>query len=171
MRAIILCLSVCLSIGALAQSDLPIMYDPGPVHSRPVWPLIKANEWYANKGWLRGSDFIPSTAINQLEMWQAATFDPSTIDRELGFAAKHHILTIFVFFDDCWNATYQAGPQPKPKPGIHNSGWLRDPGKRYFDEPRLVDTLEWYVRNVLYNFKHDNRVLLWDLYNEPGNSG
>lgn len=173
---------------------------------RPVWPAARANDWYATQGWLRGSDFIPSTAINQLEMWQAGTFDSATIDRELGYAesigfncmrvflhhlawqedpdgfkkrmeeyltiaAKHHILTIFVFFDDCWNATYQAGPQPKPKPGIHNSGWLRDPGKRYFDEPRLVDTLEWYVRNVLNNFKHDTRVLLWDLYNEPGNSG
>ncbi len=37
-------------------------------------------------GWLRGSDFIPSTAINQLEMWQAETFDTATINRELGWA-------------------------------------------------------------------------------------
>ncbi|HWB91242.1 MAG TPA: hypothetical protein VG605_05300, partial [Puia sp.] len=172
---------------------------------RPVWSKEKANAWYATKGWLRGCDFIPSTAINQLEMWQAPTFDAPTIDRELGYAqgiglncmrvflhhvawqedpggfkhrmtayldiaAKHHISTIFVFFDDCWNATYHAGTQPKPKPGIHNSGWLRDPGKLYYDEPRLVDTLERYVKDILTTFKHDKRILLWDLYNEPGNS-
>lgn len=172
---------------------------------RPVWTAAKANSWYAGKGWLRGCDFIPSTAVNQLEMWQAATFDPAGIDRELGYAesiglncmrvflhhvawqedaagfkrrvdsylgiaAKHHISTIFVFFDDCWNATYRAGPQPAPKTGIHNSGWLRDPGKLYYDEPGLVDTLQSYVKDILKTFGHDPRILLWDLYNEPGNS-
>ena len=53
---------------------------------RAVWSKEKANAWYANYGWMRGSDFIPSTAINQLEMWQAATFDTATINRELGYA-------------------------------------------------------------------------------------
>jgi hypothetical protein len=53
---------------------------------REVWNAQKANEWYAQQQWLRGSNFIPSTAINQLEMWQEDTFDPETIDRELGFA-------------------------------------------------------------------------------------
>ncbi|HVU98618.1 MAG TPA: cellulase family glycosylhydrolase [Puia sp.] len=172
---------------------------------RAVWSKEKANAWYADKPWLRGCDFIPSTAINQLEMWQSATFDPTTIDKELGYAegiglncmrvflhhaawqqdpngfkqrvaqyldiaGKHGITTLFVFFDDCWNETYHTGTQPKPKTGIHNSGWLRDPGKRYYDEPKLVDTLEAYVKDILTTFKHDNRILLWDLYNEPGNS-
>ena len=31
---------------------------------RAVWSKEKANAWYAKKGWLRGSNFIPSTAIN-----------------------------------------------------------------------------------------------------------
>ncbi|PWT74139.1 MAG: 1,4-beta-xylanase, partial [Bacteroidetes bacterium] len=43
---------------------------------RGVWPRDKAEEWYKQWGWLRGCDFIPSTAINQLEMWQAESFDP-----------------------------------------------------------------------------------------------
>ena len=172
---------------------------------RPVWSKEKANTWYAGKGWLRGCDFIPGTAINQLEMWQAATFDPATIDKELGWAQsiglncmrvflhhaaweadpagfktrvgryldiadKHHISTIFVFFDDCWNESYHVGQQPKPKPGIHNSGWIRDPGKLYYDNPALVVTLEKYVTDILTTFRHDRRILLWDLYNEPGNS-
>ena len=56
------------------------------VSVREVWTKEQANEWYQQWGWLRGCDFIPSTAINQLEMWQADTFDPVTIDREQGWA-------------------------------------------------------------------------------------
>src|SRR5689334_17650309 len=51
------------------------------------WSVAKANEWYAKQGWLRGSNFQPSSAINQLEMFQAASFDTATINRELGWAA------------------------------------------------------------------------------------
>ncbi len=43
------------------------------------WPVEKAVEWYQTQPWLRGCNFIPSTAINQLEMWQAETFDLETI--------------------------------------------------------------------------------------------
>ena len=50
------------------------------------WPAQKANEWYARHGWIRGSNFQPSTAVNQLEMFQAGTFDTATINRELGWA-------------------------------------------------------------------------------------
>ena len=176
----------------------------GPRKARDIWSKEKAQAWYADKGWLRGSNFSPSTAINQLEMWQAATFDPVTIDRELGYAegigfntmrvflhhvawqvdpggfknrmnefltiaARHHIQPMFVFFDDCWNDVYHAGKQPAPKVGVHNSGWLRDPGSLIFTEPKLRDTLERYVKDILGYFKHDKRILLWDLYNEPGN--
>lgn len=172
---------------------------------RPVWTKSAARDWYAGQGWLRGCDFIPSTAINQLEMWQAETFDSATISRELGYAQSiglncmrvflHHlawqedpqgfknrmnqyltianeknIKTIFVFFDDCWNESYHTGTQPQPKPGIHNSGWLRDPGKLFYEDSTLVHVLETYVKDVLETFKSDQRILLWDLYNEPGNS-
>jgi hypothetical protein len=173
---------------------------------RAVWSKEKANEWYANKPWYAGSDFISSTAINQLEMWQAATFDSATIDRELGYAEsigfnimrvylhhvawkedpegfkqrmnnylaiadKHHIGTLFVLFDDCWNETCKPGTQPAPKVGVHNSGWIRDPGKAYYDDPTLVIVLGKYVKDILTTFKNDKRIVLWDLYNEPGNSG
>jgi hypothetical protein len=172
---------------------------------RPVWTKEQANEWYKGWGWLRGSDFIPSTAINQLEMWQEQTFDTTTIDRELGWAEsigmnsmrvylhhlaweldpagfkhrvdqylkiadRHHISTLFVFFDDCWNPTYAGGKQPEPKPGIHNSGWVRDPGDKIFQDSTLLATLEKYVKDILTRFKDDERIVLWDVYNEPGNS-
>ena len=53
-----------------------------------IWSKDKANEWYKQQGWLVGADFLPSTAINQLEMWQGETFDAATIDKELGWAAN-----------------------------------------------------------------------------------
>jgi hypothetical protein len=173
---------------------------------REVWTKEQANEWYKQWGWLRGCNFIPSTAINQLEMWQEETFDPETIDRELGWASGigmncmrvylHHlawevdkdgfknrmgqyldiaskqgISTIFVIFDDCWAPVYQAGKQPDPQPGVHNSGWVRDPGDLIFQDTSLVVVLETYVKDILTTFKADKRIVLWDLYNEPGNSG
>ncbi|CAL1520443.1 cellulase family glycosylhydrolase [Chitinophaga sp. MM2321] len=173
---------------------------------RTVWSKEKAEQWYAGQGWLRGSDFIPSTAVNQLEMWQAATFDTTTINRELGYAASiglnsmrvylhhlawltdpegfkkrvdtylsiangHGISTMFVLFDDCWNKEYHAGTQPAPRTGIHNSGWVQDPGPALQRNITLTDTLERYVKDILTTFGKDSRVVLWDLYNEPGNEG
>ncbi|HEY9047496.1 MAG TPA: glycoside hydrolase family 2 TIM barrel-domain containing protein [Ohtaekwangia sp.] len=173
---------------------------------REVWTKDQANEWYKQWGWLRGSDFIPSTAINQLEMWQAETFDTATINRELGWAEsiglnsmrvylhhlawqvdstgfkdrvnqylgiadKHHISTLFVLFDDCWSPVYQAGKQPEPKTGIHNSGWVRDPGDKLHEDSTLYITLEKYTKDILSHFASDKRIVLWDVYNEPGNSG
>ncbi|MBC7873245.1 MAG: cellulase family glycosylhydrolase, partial [Ferruginibacter sp.] len=63
------------------------------------------------------------------------------------------------------------GMQPAPKAGVHNSGWVRDPGKLLYDDPSIVAMLEKYVKDVLSAFKSDKRIFLWDLYNEPGNSG
>ena len=171
-----------------------------------IWTKEQAQNWQDEHGWLRGSNFNPSTAINQLETWQAESFDPKTIDRELGWAENigmncmrvylhhvaweidkdgfknrmkeyldiaenHGIKTIFVFFDDCWNPTYHAGKQPDPKPGVHNSGWVRDPGDLLYEDSTLIVTLEAYVKDILTTFKDDPRIAIWDLYNEPGNSG
>ncbi len=58
------------------------------VEARDRWTPEQANAWYARKPWLVGCNFNPSSAINQLEMWQADTFDPQTIDRELGWAEE-----------------------------------------------------------------------------------
>ena len=171
-----------------------------------IWTAEHANSWKMENGWLRGCNFNPSTAINQLETWQAETFDPETIERELTWAQEigmncmrvylhhvawevdqegfkkrmnkylsiadnHGIKTIFVFFDDCWNATYEAGKQPDPKTGVHNSGWVQDPGSRLYQDSALIHTLEAYVKDILNTFRDDRRIVMWDLYNEPGNSG
>ncbi|TDG37270.1 1,4-beta-xylanase [Pedobacter changchengzhani] len=201
IKKIIICAFVCfLAIANVSAQD------NNPEILGKVWSIEKANAWYKQHPWMSGADFLPSTAINQLEMWQAATFDAPTIDKELGWAEsigfntmrvylhsiawkedpsgfkkrmdqyltianKHKIKTIFVFFDDCWNKQGFAGKQPEPKVGIHNSGWVQDPGDPDSKNPDKYPALEKYVTDVMTHFKSDDRILLWDLYNEPGNSG
>jgi hypothetical protein len=71
----------------------------------PRWTPERANAWYQKQSWLVGCNFIPSNAINQLEMWQEETFDPKTIDRELGWAADLGLNTMRVFLHDlAWEA-------------------------------------------------------------------
>lgn len=50
------------------------------------WSAEKVNAWYAEQAWPCGFNFLPSTAVNFVEMWDANTFDEATIDRELGWA-------------------------------------------------------------------------------------
>ncbi len=174
--------------------------------SQQRWSIEKANAWYNRQPWLVGCNFIPSTAINQLEMWQQDTFDVETIKRELGWAADlgfntvrvylHDLLwqadagsfvdridhyleiadgngirTLFVLFDDCWNDNPELGKQPAPIPGVHNSGWVRSPGSKLAFDPTSRGRLEAYVTGVVGAFAEDRRVVMWDLYNEPGNNG
>lgn len=71
-----------------------------PAFSQQRWSEAKANAWYAKQPYLVGSNYIPDDAINQLEMWQAATFDPKEIDRELGWAQGLGMNTMRVFLHD-----------------------------------------------------------------------
>ncbi len=61
-------------------------HDKQIIRERKVWTISQAKDWQTRTGWLCGSDFIPSTAVNQLEMWQSETFDTLTINKELGWA-------------------------------------------------------------------------------------
>jgi len=169
------------------------------------WSEKRATAWYKQQPWIVGCNFIPSTAINELEMWQADTYDAPTIDRELGYAqsigfntirvflhdipwqtdssgfisrikslltiaSKHKIKPLFVLFDDCWGPDPQPGKQPDPKPSVHNSGWVQAPGKAIHNDSTKWAPLENYTKGILRTFGKDKRILLWDLYNEPGNS-
>jgi hypothetical protein len=163
----------------------------------------KANAWYAQQPWLVGSNYIPKSAINQLEMWQEATFDPAEIDKELGWAeamgmntirvflhdllwqqdaagfqkridqflaiaARHHIRPMLVLFDSCWDPLPHLGPQHPPIPGVHNSGWVQSPGAAALADPKQYPRLKAYVVGVVGAFARDDRVLAWDVWNEPG---
>ena len=168
------------------------------------WTTDEADAWYDRQSWLVGCNFLPSTAVNQLEMWQEETFDPETIERELGWAAglgfnsvrvflhdllweaepeafaariakfleiatKLGISTTLVLFDDCWHDGAKLGVQPAPIPGRHNSGWLQSPGHSVVADPAARPRLEAYVKGVVGAFGADDRVLMWDLYNEVTN--
>ncbi|RZK62616.1 MAG: 1,4-beta-xylanase, partial [Pedobacter sp.] len=78
-----------LSTFAHAQETTPVV--------GKVWSIEKANAWYKQYKWINGADFLPSTAINQLEMWQADTFDAATIDKELGWAESIGFNTMRVY--------------------------------------------------------------------------
>ena len=64
------------------------------------WTEKAANDWYAKQPWLVGSNYIPANAINELEMWQADSFDPQRIDLELGWAESLGLNTMRVFLHD-----------------------------------------------------------------------
>src|SRR5690348_13020454 len=68
--------------------------------ARERWTTQQARDWYARQPWILGANYIPATAINQLEMWQADTFDPARIDLELGWAEAIGMNTMRVFLHD-----------------------------------------------------------------------
>src|SRR5580698_2906196 len=175
-----------------------------PLAQSQRWSEAKANAWYQAQPWLVGSNFIPANAINELEMWQAASFDPQEVDKELGWAEglgmntmrvflhdllwqqdaagfrkrideflriaeKHKIKPILVLFDSCWDPAPKLGKQHAPTPGVHNSGWVQSPGAAALKDPAQYPRLEAYVKGVVGAFANDQRVLAWDIWNEPDN--
>lgn len=84
-------------------------------------------------------------------------------------AARHDIRPLFVLFDSCWDPHPEAGPQRAPTPGVHNSGWVQSPGAQRLGDRGYLKTLRGYVTGVLTQFRSDDRVLGWDLWNEPDN--
>jgi Cellulase (glycosyl hydrolase family 5) len=170
------------------------------------WTEARANAWYEKQPWLVGANYVPSDAINELEMFQPATFNPELNDRELGLAesagmntirvflqdqlwtsdpdgfikrldtflgiaARHHIRPMLVLFDSCWDPNPRLGPQHPPIPGVHNSGWVQSPGKARLLDRSVEPQLKAYVQGVVRAFGRDERVLAWDVWNEPDNEG
>jgi hypothetical protein len=167
------------------------------------WSEQQARDWYTRQPWLVGSNYNPASAINELEMWQADSFDPKRIDLELGWAeslgmntmrvylhdllwqdpegfkrrldqfltiaAKHKIRPIFVLFDSVWDPDPKLGKQRAPRPGVHNSGWMQSPGRAALQNASEYPRLEAYVKGVVGAFARDQRVLAWDIWNEPDN--
>ncbi|BDD11476.1 hypothetical protein FUAX_39080 (plasmid) [Fulvitalea axinellae] len=203
-------LAICV---ALSFFSFMVSAQNAPDYSVPVpgrWSAEKINRWYKELPWLVGCNYYPATAINQIDMWQASTWDPETIDKELGWAEsigmntlrvflhdvvwaddekglykrmdqfldicqKHGIRPWFVFFDDCHFPNPKLGKQPLPVSGYHNSGWVncpaREVGERYAvgkETRKEAKQLKGYVQKTMSRFAKDKRVLMWELYNEPG---
>ncbi|OHT20628.1 cellulase family glycosylhydrolase [Edaphosphingomonas haloaromaticamans] len=86
-------LAACLLASATALIAMP-------AEARPQWTPAQAKAWYAKQPWLVGANYTPANAINQLEMWQAETWDPKRIDYELGLAEGIGMNTMRVFLHD-----------------------------------------------------------------------
>jgi hypothetical protein len=185
---------------------IPIIFLGISAFAQPArWTEQQAKDWYTKQPWLVGANYVPATAINEMEMWQAATFDPKRIDLELGWAegigmntmrvflhdlpweqdssgfrkridtfleiaSRHHIRPMFVLFDSVWDPNPKLGPQHAPVPGVHNSGWMQSPGRKALEDPAQYPRLETYVKGVIGAFANDDRVLAWDIWNEPDNT-
>ncbi|EID09528.1 hypothetical protein MXEN_20125 [Mycobacterium xenopi RIVM700367] len=87
----------------------------------------------------------------------------------VAIAARHRIKPLFVLFDSCWDPLPKLGRQRAPRPGVHNSGWVQSPGAERLDDRRYIRTLYDYVTGVVSQFRNDDRVLGWDVWNEPDN--
>ena len=175
------------------------------------WSQEKAKKWYEERDWLVGCNYLPSNAINQLEMFQLETFDKEINIRELSWAKDlgfntvrvylHDLLwnqkesftntlnqfldicheleirPMLVLFDDCHRPYPKLGKQPKPVHGVHNSGWKQSPGMalvhEIYEDPTHseIPRLKRYVQEILSEFSDDERILMWDVYNEPGQFG
>lgn len=169
------------------------------------WTTAKAKAWADAHPRPLGANYNNRDAINQLEMWQAETFNPEQIDEELGWAAAigmnsmrvylhnlvweqdssgflerieryldiadgHGISTTFVLYDAVWDPVADLGLQPEPRTRVHNSGWVQSPPAR-----QLMNGEDYYrkgkdyVQGILRHFRNDDRIYMWDLYNEPDN--
>ena len=194
----VVCVVLCLLGSGLALVT--------PTAARERWTEQQAMDWYARQPWILGANYVPATAINQLEMWQADTFDPGRIELELGWAetigmntvrvflhdllwqqdapgfkrriddfleiaTRHHIRTLLVLFDSVWDPNPHLGPQHAPVPGVHNSGWVQSPSAAILADPSQYPRLESYVKAVISAFAGDQRILGWDVWNEPPYSG
>lgn len=202
MRTTLYTIGMCLML--MVTTKLATAQTGADAKPGQVWSKEQANAWYAKQPWLVGSNYITSNAINQLEMWQADTFSPALIDKELGLAqslgmttmrvflhdlayqqdpqgflkrvdtflkigAKHRIKPLLVFFDSCWDPFPKVGKQRAPKPHTHNSGWVQSPGQVALKDATQYPRLERYVKAVVARFAKDQRILGWDVWNEPDN--
>ena len=176
------------------------------------WSIEESQNWYSQNNWIVGCNYLPSNAINQLEMFQEETFDVEINKKELswarqlgfnsvrvylhdllwsdpvGFSERLNILLdicasleikpLLVLFDDCHRPYPKLGIQPKPVAGVHNSGWKQSPGMAIVNgiheeqsNNLEIIRLKKFVTEILNNFKDDQRILMWDIYNEPGQFG
>src|SRR6202171_736515 len=93
-------MKIAKSVFLMAVLSLVTLFTSVVLAQPPHWSEQKANAWYAQQPWLVGSNYVPGSAINQLEMWQEATFNPEEIERELGWAEAMGMNTMRVFLHD-----------------------------------------------------------------------
>ncbi|THF80378.1 glycoside hydrolase 5 family protein [Cohnella fermenti] len=106
------------------------------------------------------------------------------LERVLRMLDSRRMQLMPVFFDDCgrgpaenYDPLPSFGPQPEPQPGHHGGGPAapcpnsRNPHYHYSDDRTNWPDMKRFVQDVAGAHRHDSRVLAWDIWNEPGNSG
>lgn len=91
------------------------------------------------------------------------------IEDYLKISDSYNIKTLLVLLDDVWHPIPKLGKQPEPIPYVHNSGWVQAPGSEILGDSLRHNELKNYIKGVISHFANDNRVIGWDLYNEPDN--
>jgi hypothetical protein len=125
-------------------------------------------------GWAQKAGYNSVRVFLQYLVWKD---DPDglkkRIEEFLSIANKHDISTMLILFGDCSFGGKQPylGDQGDPIPGVHNSRWVPSPGHNRVTDKSVWPDLERYVKDIVGSFSKDKRVLIWDLYNEPGNGG
>ncbi len=95
------------------------------------------------------------------------------LDQFLEICDRHGIKVMPCFFDDCAfgvNTDPITGVQPEPLEGWYAWAWSPSPGYTMVVDEREHPKLEKYVKEVIEHFKNDDRIFVWDLYNEPTNT-
>lgn len=125
-------------------------------------------------GWAEGLGMNTVRVFLHNLLWQE---DPGglnsfhrRIDKFLAVCKRHRIRPIFVLLDSCWDPFPKSGRQLPPRPGIHNSRWLQSPGAAALTDPAQEAHILEYVEDVILAFNTDERILAWDLWNEPDNT-
>ena len=110
-------------------------------------------------------------------LWNNSEVFSKTLNEFLDICHKLEIKPMLVLFDDCHRPFPKVGKQPKPVKGVHNSGWKQSPGMSLVNEINEnikhpeVSRLKKFVEEILFKFSDDERILMWDIYNEPGQFG
>ena len=122
-------------------------------------------------GWAQGLGMTTMRVFLHDALWQQDEGGfKKRMDTFLAISARHGIKPMFVLFDSCWDPNYKLGPQHPPIPGVHNSGWVQSPGAKALADPAQYARLEAFVKGVVGAFAHDDRILGWDVWNEPDNT-
>lgn len=112
--------------------------------------------------------------VLQYAVWEDdAKYFKRVFKKFLALCDKHNLKVMPIFFDDCVfgvNTDPKIGDQGEPLKGWYAWAWSPSPGRSMVYDERTHYKLEKFVKDIMTTFRDDNRIMLWDLYNEPSAS-
>ena len=183
------------------------------------WSKERIWEWYNNRPWMRGCNYMSASSANRVDTWQELGFEERMVeterelalvrdtgfntiriipefvvwqkehdgfmerfDRYLDLCWKYGISCMVVLANDCMPPKTERWKLPDIGPQTYD--WGYHGGKKhsqhgthtgpaphyYLDDPETAAEYFEMVRELITKYKDDERICIWDLYNEPGNS-